>query len=197
MDWEIVVRYFLYSFTLIGEIAILLFLIFGESYTQQKGVNLATKEDIEEITKRIEKTKKDFTEDLERFKSILAVEMEYAKFIAAVRFETFNKIGELKKDIFLAFNSKTTGEGEGIELGKAVLKLQAYIKGRFAILLDFRSELEIVNDAFEKENLLIGEWIKDKENVKKFQICRDGMDAVMDALNILQGAMIRKKMDHV
>lgn len=47
------------------------------SYFSQKGKNLANKEDIEELTTKIESVKKDFTKDLESFKNKLSFEREY------------------------------------------------------------------------------------------------------------------------
>ncbi len=47
------------------------------SYFNQKGKNLADKEDIAELTKRIESVKQDFSKDIESFKNKLSYEREY------------------------------------------------------------------------------------------------------------------------
>jgi len=47
------------------------------SYFTQKGKNLADKEDISELTIKIESVKKEFTKDLESFKTKLSYDREY------------------------------------------------------------------------------------------------------------------------
>jgi hypothetical protein len=55
----------------VGVLLFLAFKYFLPSYVQEKGKNLATKQDIEEITRKVESVKIDFSKDLEFIKSDL------------------------------------------------------------------------------------------------------------------------------
>ena len=73
-----IVRIILDSILILGIIGFVLFMKFSfPSYMKEKGKNLATKEDIQEITRMTESVQKEFREGFEEFSSDLNFKYEF------------------------------------------------------------------------------------------------------------------------
>lgn len=91
---------------LIGEIILGFILLFGKSYMQKKGENIATKEDIAGITKEIESVKESYNRSLESHKIELQKEFEAHKYISNLCNSLDNLLLELISECLKAEASK-------------------------------------------------------------------------------------------
>ncbi|TNZ55704.1 hypothetical protein CGK45_22735 [Vibrio parahaemolyticus] len=80
--------------TLLGIGCIILFRKFLFSYSSEKGKNLATKEDIEDITRRVESTKNEYISDIERLKVELALLSRKHDILLGEKVRVFKKLQE-------------------------------------------------------------------------------------------------------
>jgi hypothetical protein len=87
---------------------------FFASYMSEKGKNRATKEDIHEITTKIEGVKKDVTKELEHFRVGLSARLEFLKARYAKELEIYKELWahliDFKRQVELLPYSDDTGE---------------------------------------------------------------------------------------
>ncbi|EPW6433317.1 hypothetical protein ACWOHQ_004762 [Vibrio parahaemolyticus] len=88
--------------TLFGIGSIFLFRKFLFSYSSEKGKNLATKEDIEDITRKVESTKNEYIADIERLK----VELLHLTALHEIEQEDFIFLSESSKAILSELHYK-------------------------------------------------------------------------------------------
>ncbi len=187
MEWLI-------GIVIFGEIVLGWLLLAGREYSKEKGKNIATKEDVEDIITLIEGAKVSFSQDLEKFKHGLSIEIEYAKFISHLRFETFNKIAELKEDINRFTRSGVTGEK--IDLNKSFVVLETFIKARLSILSNFDSELQEFNNSVNSL-LAVERDFKKERTTRTKQHYFDALVVVMNSLDKLQQVVIDTRIPNV
>ncbi|ELU4011434.1 hypothetical protein QPB16_004371 [Vibrio vulnificus] len=78
--------------TLFGIGSIFLFRKFLFSYSSEKGKNLATKEDIEDITRKVESTKNEYIADIERLKVELSLVSRKHDILLDEKIRVFKKL---------------------------------------------------------------------------------------------------------
>lgn len=98
-------NYWLYWFIIIGtSIIVSIIATLITSYLKEKGKNLATKEDIEEITKKIESIKHDYNRQLEEFKQEQLIRYK-AEIVAELIAEWLDKPEDIKRLNKLSFEA--------------------------------------------------------------------------------------------
>lgn len=87
------------AYTLIGLVAGLILNNFLPKYFGKKGENLATKEDISEITNKIETVKHDYAQQLEATKASLSAQLNTHGFRYEKEYEVLNELTALLVDV--------------------------------------------------------------------------------------------------
>ena len=87
----------------------LAYLIFFKKYFEKKGENLATKEDIQEITRLTESAKAEYMESFEVFKKEIEYRYKFQEVTKDYKVEIFKKTVEARKFLMKWSNNMLTG----------------------------------------------------------------------------------------
>ncbi len=124
-----------------------------KSYVEEKGKNLATKEDIGEITKEIKAIENKYDSSLERFKMDLMREYEFSK----SSFEICNSLDKQLIDILvecqrkIADDSSYDGGGKTGNSLTSIIKLGDFLidyQVRYSTLPNYKRVAELCSDMF-------------------------------------------------
>jgi len=85
-------------------IAIPFFLYWFYTYMKSRAENLATKQDIGDITRRIEEAKLEYSMQLEAYKHEMIKKYEYDKVLIDIKIDIFRSLISLKKKLILSKN---------------------------------------------------------------------------------------------
>lgn len=149
----------------------LMFRYYLSSYLAQKGQNLATKEDIEEITRKIEDVKLTFALPLEEFKSRNQLKLVALERRLQVHQEAFT----LWREVYGALHTE--------EIGKVILRCQDWWEKKCLYLEpEVRNSFVAAYGAANTQRMLV-------QSLQNYETINANMKVVTDFPNILFKAM--------
>ena len=132
---------------LIGEIIFGFILYFGQSYTKKKAENIATKEDIGDITKEIKSVESKFVNETEKLRSSLSVLANIQTNVESIK---RNAIIDFNKTVFALMNSVISGSIPNLTDNKT---LDEYVQ-RLSNISEQAFADQVLLDLFIEDNSL-------------------------------------------
>lgn len=110
----------------IGMLAITILLFSLRSYSKEKAKNLATKEDIAEITDKIEQVRQQYAEQMEAFSQQNRITLEQTKFINQLRLSALEKRFEAHQQAYTLWRNLVSCVHQEDKIQDAVIECQEW-----------------------------------------------------------------------